>query len=58
MPEYHEKMEKFVAEAFRKALRIVNQECQPDVNDNSKTIAAAFLAPCLIEIDLDDETQE
>jgi hypothetical protein len=50
----NDKLEKIVAVAYKKALQIVEENSPPDSNSNSKIIAASYLTPILIEIDLDD----
>ena len=51
----NDKFEAAVRLAYKKALRIVEEETPPDAHTNSKIIAAARLVHLLLEIDLDDE---
>lgn len=50
-----DKIEEAVRKAFRKALKIVEEESPPDAHANSKLVAASKLVYMLLEIDLDDE---
>lgn len=49
------KLEEAVAEALEKAIKIVREKTSPETHWNAIIVAAAELAPILIEIDLDDE---
>lgn len=53
-----DKYEKAVANAFKKALSIVQKVSPPDTHANSLVVAASNLAPLLMEIDLDEEDNE
>lgn len=49
--------EKAVAEAFKKALKIVQKEAPADTHSNSIVVAAASLTPILIEVDIGEDTK-
>lgn len=53
--DYSDKIEELVAVAYKKALLIVEKQSPPDTSSNSLVVAASFLTPILIEIDMDEE---
>lgn len=55
MPKDNDKITEAVRDAYKKALRIVEEESPPDAHTNSKIVAAARLVYLLLEVDLDDE---
>lgn len=56
-PKYDDTLEKHVAEAYKRALKIVQKESPPDTHANSHVVAAAALVPFLIEINCDSKDE-
>lgn len=52
-PKYDSPIERSVAEAYRKALKIVQKESPPDIATNAAVVAASNLLPFLLEVDCD-----
>lgn len=50
-----EKLEKALADAFARALKIVRAKSSPETHENALVVAASNIALVLLEVDLDED---